>query len=672
VLGEKKVWLRESAGWIVQNATKALMSKNDEQVQWKEEGLKVVLQAAFDPTLSGEGKTGASSKKANHAGTEWTLERLALVILLQESSASFEWESILKPTFQDVSLLSSSKNIPTLTRLLKGSSTPSAENTDATAQSLFGTGGLHYVWNELLEAYFPAQGSEEKPDQQHQQPSKKKAKVAKGQQQEKIPFTTLYKAVVDDTLVGQTSSLASKYIGLQIFSLALSKISAASSSSSSSIPSLITSNLLRTLINHLSKKDRTLHGIALQASLSIPLSIKADHSIGYEVLLKILSKKNGGNIRFDSVTKTKTVEGIVENMDSKSVERYAEWLMVFVVKAGENTSEDEEEEEGMQVDGKAEQDDEQDEDEQNENALSKRSENERAWAMDQLLLIIRKHYSSSSAKGTEPATQTLPAWCISILQFLSLHGFFSLQKPSSKSSLLAMKFKPVSSKPFAASTQALFRTRFFSALTHILNGISPKMVSLQKDLVECIRKECFERFEADQKHVRILSSAEEDVKERKVTYKLLERVQNTVSRPSLLRGYRRRTDRNRWQQPDKNRSDAISLLVQVLLLQAYTPESGATDGLEQLRDAVEALFPASSSSYASKTPAQPEDDDEGVEAEPISILIDLLVDILQKPAVLTRTVAERVFTAFSGEIKEQALQLLLDVGFYQSLCRRLE
>lgn len=51
-----------------------------------------------------------------------------------------------------------------------------------------------------------------------------------------------------------------------------------------------------------------------------------------------------------------------------------------------------------------------------------------------------------------------------------------------------------------------------------------------------------------------------------------------------------------------------------------------------------------------------------MEAEPISILIDLLVDILQKPAVLTRTVAERVFTAFSGEVKEQALQLLLDVS----------
>lgn len=90
------------------------------------------------------------------------------------------------------------------------------------------------------------------------------------------------------------------------------------------------------------------------------------------------------------------------------------------------------------------------------------------------------------------------------------------------------------------------------------------------------------------------------------------------------------------------------------------------DSLEQMTDAVEALLNSEQSASSKTKAVQDAGDhsDEGEEAEPVSVLIDLLVDLMQKSSVLLRTVAERVFAAASGEVSEQALQLLLDVSLH--------
>lgn len=102
----------------------------------------------------------------------------------------------------------------------------------------------------------------------------------------------------------------------------------------------------------------------------------------------------------------------------------------------------------------------------------------------------------------------------------------------------------------------------------------------------------------------------------------------------------------------------------MLTLLSLDPTSDAEDYLEQMQDAVEAIItqqkPASAKASSSKEAA--EDSDEGEEAEPVSVLIDLLVNLMQKSSVLLRTVSERVFAAASGDVSEQALQLLIDVS----------
>lgn len=93
-------------------------------------------------------------------------------------------------------------------------------------------------------------------------------------------------------------------------------------------------------------------------------------------------------------------------------------------------------------------------------------------------------------------------------------------------------------------------------------------------------------------------------------------------------------------------------------MQSYDTDQDILDPLEQLVDAVDLLVP---SSKKGKAAARSEvDDEDGEAAEPVSVLADLLVSLLQRPSVLLRTTVERVFSAFSGEISVQSLQLLLD------------
>lgn len=105
MLGERRAWLKESAGWVVQTATKRLLSTQD--VSWREEGLQAVVQAAFAPSSE------------SGADLEFTPEKLALVILLQEANIKADWETLLRPVFPEPIVLAASDNLPTIVRLLR-------------------------------------------------------------------------------------------------------------------------------------------------------------------------------------------------------------------------------------------------------------------------------------------------------------------------------------------------------------------------------------------------------------------------------------------------------------------------------------------------------------------------------------------------------------------------
>ena len=139
------------------------------------------------------------------------------------------------------------------------------------------------------------------------------------------------------------------------------------------------------------------------------------------------------------------------------------------------------------------------------------------WAMDQLLLLVRKH----AKPVIDAATST---WTVPILQFLALHGFFSLRKSTKKTSLEALRSKPLT--PFGPVLQSAFRSRFFSCVTHLVT-ISPKCNGVYWTTQAV---ETFSMFENDTKHVSALTS-DAAAEERKGIQKMLVKIRGMVSSP---------------------------------------------------------------------------------------------------------------------------------------------
>ena len=111
--------------------------------------------------------------------------------------------------------------------------------------------------------------------------------------------------------------------------------------SENTLPVLFTKNFMRTWINHLSKRDRYLHKVAIQTVcyplplfLSLNGSAKADvlqkivkenPELGFAVILQITGVH--GSQQFDKLTNTKIVESILTAMDVEGIHQYIQYLM---------------------------------------------------------------------------------------------------------------------------------------------------------------------------------------------------------------------------------------------------------------------------------------------------------------------------------------------------------
>lgn len=501
VLGERRAWLRESAGWVVQSATKQLLLQGE--LSWRQEGVQTVITAAFSPSS----ESGATS--------DFTPEKLALVILLQDATIKVEWDKILKPTFPDSALLDTEDNLPAIARLLRVSfgtrqlrsdkltvhkglaASESAKKANEQAQSIFfGNGQLHYVWQTILDAYFgPRRAS--LPDK----PSRKKAKTVE-LAHPKIPFVALYNASVEEQLLGPTSAVSAKYVGLLAFEACFAAASVEVA------PQLVGDNLTRTFVNHLSKGDRTLHSVCQRVTRSLSEVVRAKPSIGLPVLMRLFAGEQG--YRFDALTRTKTVEGIVGALDATSAQQYSSWLMAAVVDPLAEASSDGGDAGQMAVDDQA------DAFEQ-----AKVIEAKRSWAIDQLLLLVRKHSVALPAE----AASAQPSWTVDILNFFAVHGFFSVQKASKKASISALHSKP--EPALSTLTPSLCASRLFSAISHLVN-VNPRC---RAQTWTHTVLDTLQSLEKDEKHVSALFNPE-DAAARQPVLKALARVKKVcVYRP---------------------------------------------------------------------------------------------------------------------------------------------
>lgn len=470
-LGEKKSWIRESAWWTVLTGIKGLLTS---QVEWKDAAISAVLQRVYGTDGKPHEET---AKKAR--GMEWTQEKAALTLVLQNSHPELPWKVLLAPTFKNGSILSSG-NLSTLGKLLKETNEsvePAAPSGAPVAQASTLTTGswkpqVHFVWDIILDFYFKGSSDGLK---------------------DKASFQEFYKITVDETLFSPSSSPQRKYWGFEIISKVLPVLS------NDVLPTMFTQNFMKCWMNHLSSEDRYLHKAALRVAKQVQEVTKANSMVGFALLSQLLG--SNGSRNFDKVTKTKTVENIMGNLSVEGVQQYVSFLTTTVLETPETDETD-----GSSI------------------------ETRRAWAFDQLLALIRS-----------PTLPKEDAWVSSVLDFLLVHGLFVLDKVNKKSKIAVLHTRP--QPPLSEASAAVSRARFYSAIIELTVQVKvTKDEDRPGKLQSCDSQgtlwlsrafSLIHDLEKDNKHVSLAVDVDEEiVADRAKAVKALKGVRNASSVPA--------------------------------------------------------------------------------------------------------------------------------------------
>lgn len=127
-----------------------------------------------------------------------------------------------------------------------------------------------------------------------------------------------------ESLLANTASPQKRFWGFQVFISSLPRVDA------DIMPQLFTPNFMRCWMNNLSSQDRYLHKAAQQTANIVQDVAKANPKVGFALLSRLIGKH--GRADFDKVTKTKTVERILSNLNEEGVREYVGYLKGVVVK----------------------------------------------------------------------------------------------------------------------------------------------------------------------------------------------------------------------------------------------------------------------------------------------------------------------------------------------------
>ncbi|KZT11636.1 uncharacterized protein LAESUDRAFT_720895 [Laetiporus sulphureus 93-53] len=421
----------------------------------------------------------------------------------------------------------------------------------------------------------------------------------------KASFPEFFRIVVDESLFAPTASPQRKYWGFQVFQKALPRISA------NEMPMLFTKNFMRSWINHLSNSDRYLHKIARQVATDIHALVKQNPTVGFTLILQLTGVN--GSRQFDNLTKTKTVESILASMDNDGIQAYIDFVLRQVndEKGAETTD--------VQT-------------------LNSR----RAWVIEQLTALIRNG-----------AIQKSEQWVQSILDWLVVHGLFVIKKKSEKSAITALRSSP--SPPFSDELRRQCRERLLSCLaeltsqhTRIKDGEKvSKLPAVASDGEFWVSKvlSTIEKLEKDSKHVTILTAVDEDEQEMRVKARQVAEHLKTIQddRQEAARG--------------------AELLLMATLLHHYCADDDADlEALESCIDGASRMFPEKRAKHkkkSRKSSSEAENSTEEKAPEPVDVLVDTIISLLEKATAYMRAVANQAFSMLSGSVQESTIELIL-------------
>ena len=247
-----------------------------------------------------------------------------------------------------------------------------------------------------------------------------------------------------DGLFAPTSTDQRKYWGFQLFQRHVREIP------TDEIPSLLSKNQNRCLVNQLANPTRTLHAIAGKSQAAILARAKKDPSAIVLIITTII--QTHGYTQFDASTKTKTVEKLLALAEPNSLQQIGNVLKEIIVDPGTT-----DEREAHRI---------------------------RQTTADQLVSLVRS--LALSEKGQEipqprgqddEASQQSRKFIDNVFEVFAM-GAYSDDSP---------EHQRQASIPFSVQSKEMFRSRITSCLTHLIEkDSSPVYHPFQ--LVQAIRK----------------------------------------------------------------------------------------------------------------------------------------------------------------------------------------
>ncbi|KAJ3284320.1 DNA-directed DNA polymerase [Rhizoclosmatium sp. JEL0117] len=439
------------------------------------------------------------------------------------------------------------------------------------------------------------------------------------------PSLTLHEfwSIIDESMFN--SSHDRKFIGFLVFQKCLES---ASKEGKVDVGVLFSKSFLRCLINSLAKgEDAVLNKAAKATAKQISTISSSSREIGLQVVFQLMGKN--GHQRFDSITRTKTVENIVSSLNEKEVDTYVKYLMDLVV-SGISDVADETEEESTST-----------------------SATTRMWALDQLHSLLKS-----------PQIPKTQSWIQRVLQFLCVHSLFIVEKPGN--GIEKIEFTP--------EVREYCRGRFFAGLAEV-NGYSltTKKDEEKKlaagvmlngeywayDLVQFIISldgaGGGSKKNTANAHVRPVHALEaRSLEARNMAIKEITAYRTKVAELQSVK-----TPNHTLIAQYKS----FELLFLHVLLQVYTEPVDAVNILNELKSCADLVFSDKPAlvSTPSKRKMSEEDDEEEEQPNPVDVIIDILLSFLAKPSALFRGVVENVFKVFCPVLTESGLQLIFDI-----------
>ncbi|KIY51003.1 hypothetical protein FISHEDRAFT_38185 [Fistulina hepatica ATCC 64428] len=411
-------------------------------------------------------------------------------------------------------------------------------------------------------------------------------------------FQEFFRVVVDQSLFALTSSPQRKFWGFQVFLKALPRVT------SDTMSMLFTKNFMRSWINHLSQKDRYLHKIAHQVALHVQTFVKNNPQLGFSLILQLTGVN--GSAQFDKLTKTKTVENILTSMNEDGIKNYIDHLLDGV------------------------------------NNIPPRHDinSKRFWLIEQLSLSIRNRAIPKSDN-----------WVKQILDWLVVHGIFSIRKKTDRSPVQALRTIP--SPPFSNSLQKCCRQKLLACLADLAtyttaatssDGKISKVsgASSHGSLWISVVLKTISVLENDQKHVEFLDDFDEE--RRTLHTKLNEviaKIQKIDSPVELLQG--------------------AEVLSTALLVESYCKvedEDLDVSVLESCLDGTTRLYSEVKASKKSKAKSK-SSTDEATSPVPVDVLVDVIVGFLEQSSAYLRAYGNKAFSLLCDSVRDSTIDLIL-------------